>query len=140
MTSAWETQTSTRRRAKLRADRVVVAIDAQVGLLGDPQHLSAVDVQASPAGAAVSVLAPRRPAPENRADRSMHAPVGSIAPAVELGLEVQRVRQPPARSKLRSRAPSAAQEALTAEISTLMRTLSLTSTLPLPSAWLNFIP
>ena len=73
-----------------RVDRVVVAINPQIGLLRHAHHLPAVEV-GQPRGQRPHPLALRdEPLGRDGADRAMHTPVDLVAPAVELQLEVER--------------------------------------------------
>ena len=79
-----------------RVQRVVVTVKAQVGLGGHARHEPAVAVGHRRRQAAHQRVLFGEALSDDRARGPVHARVDAITPAVELDLEVERVREPPA--------------------------------------------
>jgi hypothetical protein len=94
VTWVWETRSSTRRPANMGSTGVVIAINPEIRLLGHPHHGPPVGVR-QPTGQR-SHPGPFLDEPFGRdgADRAMHPLINPVAPAIELVLEVEMVREP----------------------------------------------
>jgi hypothetical protein len=79
-----------------RVERVVVAIEAQVGLGGDTHDEAAVRLRQRRGQRAHPLALLGEAFGDDRARRAVHACVDALAPAVELVLEVERVGEPAA--------------------------------------------
>ena len=87
-----------------RVQRVVVAIDPDQWLLGNPRHPTPVRVDASPGRAAERPLG-GQPLGRDTTDRAMRPAVHLLGPAVQLVLEVQVVCEEPARLEVELKEP-----------------------------------
>jgi hypothetical protein len=97
VTWVWETRSSTRRPGERWVDGVVVAIDAEIGLLGHTNHRPPVTVRQPVRQRPHPCPLLDQPLSRDGTDRAMHPPVDAVTPPVELVLEVEVVREPPAR-------------------------------------------
>ena len=88
-----------------RVDRVVVAINPDERLRRHPDHLAAVDVRHPRWQRSHPSLLLDEPLGRDRANRPMHPPVGLLGPRVEPVLEVEMVREHPARLEVRAHEP-----------------------------------
>ena len=87
-----------------RVQRVVVAVDPDQRLLGDPRHPAAIRLERHLAERPQLPLM-RQPLGRDTTDRAMHPTVHLLSPAVELLLKVQVVRERPTRLKVRPKEP-----------------------------------
>jgi len=90
-------------------DRVVVAIDPHIRLRRNAEHLAAIRVR-HPDHRSHPLALLHQSLRWDGADRAVHAPVGAIAPAVELQLKVGRVREPTPGLEVRAQEPMRALE------------------------------
>jgi hypothetical protein len=102
---SWETRHLHAAAGELGVDRVVVAIDPHIRLRRDTHHLASVDIRHSLRERAHPLALLSQSLDGHRADRAMHPPIHTLAPAVELQLEVGRVREPAAGLEVRTQEP-----------------------------------
>jgi hypothetical protein len=88
-----------------RVERVVVSIDAQIGLLGHPDHEATVDIGQPRRPRAHPLPLSGQPRGWHRPDRAVGAGVGLLGPTVELVLEIELVGEPPTGLEVRAHEP-----------------------------------
>src|SRR5206468_7010023 len=93
-----------------RVDGVVVAIDPRIWLLRDADHGPAIQSGQPPGQRAHPQPLLDEPLRRDGPDRAMHPLIDPVAPAVELVLKIERVREPAPRHEVGAHEPVRALE------------------------------